>query len=111
MHHVLFICAQNRLRSPTAEQVFADWPGIETASAGIGNGADTPVSPELLARADLVFVMEKSHLNKLRRKFRAHLNGKRLICLDIPDDYDYMDPVLIQLLQRKVPRFLPVPRR
>lgn len=111
MHHVLFICAQNRLRSPTAEHVFADWPGIETESAGIGNGADNPVSPELLARADLVFVMEKNHLNKLRRKFRAHLNGKRLICLDIPDDYDYMDPVLIQLLQQKVTRFLPVTRR
>lgn len=110
MRHVLFICAQNRLRSPTAEHVFADWPGIETESAGIGNGADNPVSPELLVRADLVFVMEKSHLDKLRRRFRTHLNGKRLICLDIPDDYDYMDPVLVQLLRQKVTRFLPVPR-
>ncbi len=33
--NVLFLCSQNRLRSPTAEQVFADWPGIETASAGL----------------------------------------------------------------------------
>lgn len=106
--HVLFICTQNRLRSPTAEHVFADWPGIETQSAGLGNEAGNPVSPELLAWADLIFVMEKAHRNKLSKKFRAHLDGRRVICLDIPDEYDYMDPVLVQLLRHKVPRFLPV---
>lgn len=102
-----FICTQNRLRSPTAELVFADWPGIETQSAGLGNEAGNPVSPELLGWADLIFVMENAHRNKLSKKFRAHLRGKRVICLDIPDDYDYMDPVLVQLLRLKVPRFLP----
>lgn len=105
--NVLFICTQNRLRSPTAEQVFADWPGIETQSAGLGNDAGNPVSPELLAWSDLIFVMEKAHRNKLSSKFRRHLAGKRIICLDIPDDYDYMDPALIRLLRAKVPRFLP----
>ncbi|MCF7220176.1 low molecular weight protein tyrosine phosphatase family protein [Marilutibacter chinensis] len=105
--NVLFICTQNRLRSPTAEQVFADWPGIETQSAGLGNDAGNPVSPELLAWSDVVFVMEKAHQNKLSRKFRPHLRGKRVICLDIPDEYDYMDPVLVQLLRQKVTRFLP----
>ena len=105
--NVLFICTQNRLRSPTAEQIFADWPGVETQSAGLGNDAKTPVSPELLAWSDLVFVMEKAHRDKLSRKFRAHLGGKRVICLDIPDEYEYMDPALVQLLRQKVTRFLP----
>lgn len=105
--NVLFICTQNRLRSPTAEQVFADWPGVETQSAGLGHEAGQPVSPELLAWADLIFVMEKTHRNKLSKKFRRHLAGKRIVCLDIPDDFDYMDPVLVQLLRAKVPRFLP----
>jgi hypothetical protein len=49
--HVLFVCTQNRLRSPTAEHVFADWPGVETQSAGLGNEAGNPVSPELLTIA------------------------------------------------------------
>ena len=31
--NVLFVCSQNKLRSPTAEQIFAEWPGIEVASA------------------------------------------------------------------------------
>lgn len=105
--NVLFICTQNRLRSPTAEQVFADWPGIETQSAGLGNDAGNPVSPELLAWSDLIFVMEKVHRDKLSKKFRSHLKGRRVICLDIPDEYDYMDPVLVQLLHEKVVRFLP----
>jgi predicted protein tyrosine phosphatase len=105
--NVLFICTQNRLRSPTAEQVFADWPGIETQSAGLGNDACTPVTPELLDWADMIFVMEKAHRNKLSTKFLRHLGGKRVICLDIPDDYDYMDPALVQVLRQKVIRFLP----
>ena len=108
MRNVLFICTQNRLRSPTAEQVFADWPGIETQSAGLGNDAGNPVTPELLAWSHLIFVMERAHRAKLSKKFRAHLGGKRVICLDIPDEYDYMDPMLIRLLRLKVAPFLPV---
>ncbi|ANB18910.1 Protein-tyrosine phosphatase, low molecular weight [Dokdonella koreensis DS-123] len=87
--------------------MFADWPGIETQSAGLGNDAGNPVSPELLAWSDLIFVMEKVHRDKLSKKFRSHLKGRRVICLDIPDEYDYMDPVLVQLLHEKVVRFLP----
>ena len=49
MTNVLFLCSQNRLRSPTAEHVFADWPGIETSSAGLNHDAENPLTPELLA--------------------------------------------------------------
>jgi len=105
--NVLFICSQNRLRSPTAEQVFADWPGLKTASAGLNRDAENPVTPELIAWAQLIFVMERAHRSKLGGKFRRHLNGKRVVCLEIPDDYDYMDPGLIRLLKAVVPRYLP----
>jgi predicted protein tyrosine phosphatase len=104
---VLFICSQNRLRSPTAEHVFSSWAELEVASAGLNNDAESPVTPELLEWADLIFVMEKAHRNKLSKKFRVNLNGKRVICLDIPDVYDFMDPTLIKLLNVKVPQFLP----
>ena len=107
MRKVLFLCSQNRLRSPTAEQVFADWPGIETASAGLNHDAENPVTPELLQWADLVFVMERMHREKLSSRFRTHAGGKRIVCLDIPDDYDYMDAELIRVLRQKVPRHLP----
>lgn len=108
MMRVLFICSQNRLRSPTAEQVFASWAGIEVASAGLNNDAEHVVTPELLAWADLIFVMEKAHRNRLGRKFRPHLKGKRVVCLDIPDEYEFMDPALVRLLKARVTRYLPV---
>ena len=66
-----------------------------------------PVTPELLQWADLVFVMERAHRNKLSSRFKAHAGGKRIVCLEIPDDYDYMDPELVRLLKAKVPRHLP----
>ncbi|KIU49390.1 MULTISPECIES: low molecular weight protein tyrosine phosphatase family protein [Pseudomonas] len=105
--HVLFVCTQNRLRSPTAEQVFADWPGVETASAGVGNDADVPVGNELLAWADLVIVMEQAHRKKLSARFRSVLGDKRIVCLGIPDDYGFMAPELVELLKARVPQFLP----
>lgn len=104
---MLFVCSQNRLRSPTAERVFADWPGIETASAGLKPDAETPVTPELLAWADIVFVMERVHRTRLASKFGAWLRDVRVICLQIPDEFDYMDPALVQLLEARVPRHLP----
>jgi predicted protein tyrosine phosphatase len=52
-------------------------------------------------------VMEKSHRNRLARKFRRHLNGKRVVVLDIPDQYDYMEPALVDLIQHRCARFIP----
>lgn len=107
MKKLLFVCSRNRLRSPTAEQVFASYPDIKTASAGISHDAEEPLSAELIVWADMLFVMEKGHLAKLRSRFRAHLRGGlRVICLDIPDDYDYMQPELVELLRRKVGAYL-----
>lgn len=107
MKNVLFICSQNRLRSPTAEQIFATHPGIETASAGTNNDADNPLTTELLRWAHIVFVMEKAHRNKVQKRYKADLKHARLICLDIPDEYDFMDETLVATLKARVTRFLP----
>ncbi|WP_202595432.1 low molecular weight protein tyrosine phosphatase family protein [Stenotrophomonas panacihumi] len=98
----MFLCSRNRLRSPTAERVFADWPGVETDSAGLADDAEVPLSADQLEGCDLVCVMERAHLRRLKQRFAAHLRGMRVVCLDIPDDYAYMDPALVALLERKV---------
>jgi predicted protein tyrosine phosphatase len=100
--NLLFLCARNRLRSPTAERVFADRPGVETASAGLAPDADVPVDPEMLEWADLIFVMEAAHKAKLQRRFGPHLKRARVIVLGIPDDYAFMQPELVALLEKKV---------
>ena len=96
----------SRVSSPTAEQVFAAYPGIETASAGLNHDAENPLTAELVEWADVIFVMERAHRTKLSRQFGSHLRKARVICLDIPDRYRFMDPALIRLLESKVARFL-----
>jgi predicted protein tyrosine phosphatase len=106
MKRALFICSRNRLRSPTAEQVFAAWPDVETDSAGLAPDAVSPLSADQIEWADIVFVMEKAHRNRLSKRFARLLKGKRLICLDIPDNYAFMQPELVRLLEARAGRFL-----
>ena len=106
MKNILFVCSQNKLRSPTAEQVFSTWPHIEVSSAGTNNDAENPLSTELIQWADIIFVMEKAHRTKIQARYRAALNSKRLICLDIPDNYTFMETALVTLLEAKVPKYL-----
>jgi predicted protein tyrosine phosphatase len=104
---VLFICGKNKWRSPTAENIFANHPGVSCASAGLSHDAEVPVSAELLEWADLIFVMEKAHKTKLTARFKPHLAGKRVVCLGIPDNYQFMQPALVNLLRSKVTPHLP----
>lgn len=106
MQRLLFICSRNKLRSPTAEQVFSQEPGLDVLSAGTDRDAEVPVTPELIEWADRIFVMERTHRTKLQQRYKTHLDGKRIVCLGIPDDYAFMDPALIALLERKVRPFL-----
>ncbi|THF70632.1 phosphotyrosine protein phosphatase [Deinococcus sp. Arct2-2] len=100
---VLFICAQNKLRSPTAEAVFRTGHDWEVASAGTNRDAETPVSRDLLEWADVAVCMEKRHRDILRQRFRGALPDNRILTLGIPDDYDYMDADLVTLLERLMP--------
>ena len=58
---------------------------------------------------NVLFVCSRNRLRSPtaeQERFRAHLGGKRIVCLEIPDDFDYMEPALVRLLQDKVPRHL-----
>lgn len=107
MKHLLFLCSQNKLRSPTPETIFADHPGIDIDSAGLNNDAIVPLSAEQLEWADFIIVMERTHRTRLNRKFKHALAGKRIAVLGIPDNYEYMDPDLIQLLKVRCAPYLP----
>ncbi|MFI8609223.1 low molecular weight protein tyrosine phosphatase family protein [Pseudomonas sp. NPDC077649] len=106
MIRALFICSRNRLRSPTAEQLFGAWPGVQTDSAGLAADAEVRLSAEHIDWATLIFVMEKAQRSKLQRQYRRVLAGKRVICLDIADDYAFMQAELQALLHSRVGRYL-----
>ena len=103
----LFVCSQNRLRSPTAEQVFARFSELECESAGTDPTANVPLESDLIQWADVIFVIERSHRNRIM-KFKTFLNGKRIVVLNIPDEYEFMDPELVRILQKKVAPLLRV---
>ena len=86
--------------------MFATRPGLEVRSAGVDKSAVEPVTPGVLEWADLIFVMEQSHRVKLSREFRAHLKNQKIVVLGIPDKYRYMDPELVELLEKLVPPHL-----
>lgn len=99
---VLFICSRNRWRSPTAERIFTGADGIQARSAGTETGARRKVTAGQIGWADLVLVMEKKHLRRLQARFPEELASKRVGCLNIPDDYQFMQPELITRLRAAV---------
>lgn len=104
--NLLFVCSRNKWRSRTAETIFRNHQAHEVKSAGTENDARIRVSEKLIHWAELVFVMEKKHRDRLREKFGAQLEGKKIIILDIPDDYQYMDIELIEILKISVGVYL-----
>jgi predicted protein tyrosine phosphatase len=108
MTRILFICGKNRRRSSSAEEIFSGMDGIEVSSAGTSVEAECQVSVDLLEWADKVFVMEQSQRRYLNAHFAHSLKDKKIVCLNIPDRYGYMQPELVTVLRAKV---LPLLRR
>lgn len=106
MKKILFVCGQNKLRSPTAEAVFSSYSDWEVRSAGLKNSSDVQIGDDDVEWADYIFVMENFHKKKLQDKFGNVLNKQNVICLAIPDNYKYMDEALIKILEMKVPAFV-----
>ncbi len=93
----------------TAEKICEKVSGYNVRSAGTEKGARIRVTEGLVGWADVIFVMEKKHADRLRSKFPASLKGKKLICLQIPDIYRYMEPELVDLLQAKLGSYMEMP--
>ncbi|MEG3850072.1 methyltransferase domain-containing protein [Microcoleus sp. herbarium19] len=106
---ILFVCSQNKWRSLTAEKICQKIKGYSVRSAGTEKNARIRVTEGLVGWADWIFVMEKKHADRLRDKFPASLEGKKLVCLQIPDNYKYMEPELVKLLQAKLGAYMEMP--
>jgi protein-tyrosine phosphatase len=104
--NVLFICSRNQWRSRTAETIFKNNQKHNVKSAGTENEARIRVTEKLVNWADLIFVMEKKHRERLREKFGSLTDDKDIIILDIQDDYKYMDAELIEILETSVSPYL-----
>ena len=106
---VLFVCEGNRHRSPTAERLYGTTPGIKSRSAGTSPVARVEVTEEQLEWADVVFVMEPALELTLRRRFADALVGKEVVCLNVPDDFQFGQPELVALLTERLTPHLGAP--
>jgi len=98
---VLFVCGRNQRRSPTAERIFKDDPRMSVRSAGVSDSSKRRIKENDLHWADLVLVMERKYAARIRTHFPAE-SIPPVRSLDIPDDYEYMDGELVELLKTAV---------
>jgi len=96
---VVFVCGRNRWRSPTAEQLYRNDPRLDVRAAGVSSSAKRRLSAKDLAWAELVIVMEKQHGARIRDQFRSEPNLPAIESLDIPDDFEFLDPELVRLIR------------
>lgn len=98
--NILFLCSRNQWRSRSAEELFKNHPLHTVRSAGTAPSARIKVSEKAILWADLILVMEKRHKQILQEKFGVRIYDKKVLVLDIPDEYGYMDPELVEILER-----------
>ena len=95
---ILFVCAMNKQRSATAERLYRNDARLDVRSAGVNSEAKRRVSEVDLQWADVVFVMEREHKTWIRTHFKS-LALPRIDVLDIPDEFEFMDEGLQEMLR------------
>jgi predicted protein tyrosine phosphatase len=98
--HVLFVCSRNQWRSPTAEHLYRRHPGLSVRSAGTSTEARRRVSADDIRWAHVIIAMESKHKQRVTAEYGRLLVGKTVHVLDIPDDYRYLDPELVTMIEQ-----------
>lgn len=106
MPNLLFVCSKNQWRSPTAELLFKNHLVHEARSAGTSDKARIKVNQKLIDWANIIFVMERKHLHRLKQQFPSAIAGKQIIVLDIEDNYPFGDAGLIRILKDSLVGYL-----
>jgi len=103
---LLFVCSRNQWRSPTAEEIYKNRQDIAVRSAGTEPSARIKLNSKTISWADIIFVMEKKHKERIIQNFGHEIEDRPIIILDIPDEYEFMDPELIEDIRTKVDSYL-----
>lgn len=111
IQRVLFLCKYNRSRSATAERLFCKRADLDVRSAGTNEDALVRVNQRMLDWADVVFTMDPTQQRALQHLFPSHPGLKKLVCLEIPDDFAFLHPELVKLLKERVTPHLAHPRK
>ena len=102
---LLFVCSAGILRSPTAAAMAVKL-GYNARSCGAYQYALIRLSVNLIEWADKIIFIGKENYNRAMLDFEAveydsDIKDKAIIW-DIPDEYDYMHPELVNAIQQKI---------
>lgn len=100
--NILFVCSRNQWRSPTAEEIYKNNSNVSVRSAGTEPSARIKITAKTILWADIIFVMEKKHKQRIVEKFPEETEAKQIVVLNIPDEYHFMDEELIKEIQTMV---------
>ena len=103
---MLFVCSRNKWRSLTAENMYKNHVTLEVRSAGTEPSARVKINAKLINWADVIFVMEKIHKQKLLQRFPDQTKNATIIILEIEDRYPFMDAALIDEIQNSIQAYL-----
>ena len=104
--NILFVCSKNQWRSPTAEEIYKNSPVYHVRSAGTEAGARIKATAKIIVWADIIFVMEKKHKERLIQKFPDEARAADIVVLNIEDHYKFMDEELVAMIQTGVAPYL-----
>jgi predicted protein tyrosine phosphatase len=109
VRRVLFVCHLNRVRSATAERLFCKRADLDVRSAGTAIDAMVRVNARMLDWADLIITMDEGQRRALAQMFPKHPALPNVLCLQIPDEFTFLQPELVTLLQERVPPLITKP--
>lgn len=99
---VLCVCTSGLLRSPTAAFVLSQKPfNYNTRSAGVSRLALIRVNTELLKWCEEIIVMEREQLSFVKKMLKRRKIFKEVVCLDIPDKFDFREKKLVSLIKKR----------
>lgn len=100
---VLCVCSAGLLRSPTAAYVLSQEPfNRNTRAAGMNKEyALVSVDAALLQWAQEVVAMEVGHETALKKLMNRVGIQRPIVTLNVPDQYPYRDPALVELIRER----------
>ena len=97
---VLCVCSGGILRSPTVAWVLSNDPfNFNTRAVGaIQKYAMIQLDEFQIEWADEIVCMEEKHVAAVKR---LGAKDKKIICLNLSDDFTYRDPELIKIISKR----------
>lgn len=99
--NILVVCGRNKRRSRTAEFLFKNDSRFSIRSVGLSPKSERRITDKDVTWSDLILVMEDDQQARIKSAYR-HLDLPSIEVLHIEDEYEYLDPELVEMLRERV---------